>query len=98
MKIFNKFIRGLKQQPVALNDLIAVDKLEPGTIVVLRAFISKWLPENFDDRTRRQLLAIYEDLSAQEKRKTYLLSKGKFGDWGAPVEQIKVVLENPKRR
>ncbi|WP_414919860.1 hypothetical protein [Pseudomonas sp. IT-P218] len=98
MEFFKMLLRGVKPKPLYLDDLIAADKLEPGTITVMRALIGKWLPENFDDRTREQLHAIYKALGEQETGQPYLLSKGMFSDWGPPIEQLKVVPANPKRK
>ncbi|MHC8399022.1 hypothetical protein ACYZTX_05895 [Pseudomonas sp. MDT1-17] len=102
MEFFKMLLRGIKPKPLYLDDLFAADKLEPGTITVMRTLIGKWLPENFDDRTTEQIHALYKALSEHEAGhkagEPYVLGKGMFSDWGAPIEQLKVVPANPKRK
>lgn len=81
--------------PLITDDALDFKALSPELAGILKAIIGKLDRENLGQVEREQIAALYEKLPGQEYT---LLSKGMFDGYGAPVEKIKALPPDKRRK
>lgn len=81
--------------PSILGETISLGSLSPRLTGMIKACIGKLEPEGLDHREREQLQKLYDALPGVSYT---LFAKGLYNDYGAPVEYIKALPPNPKRK
>lgn len=81
--------------PLVEGATLNLGVLSPRLAATLKACVGKLDRSDFDPGESEQVQTLYDALSGGS---CTVLTKGLFGDYGAPVEYIKVLPPNPKRK
>lgn len=81
--------------PLIYCESVSLDVLSPRLAGIIKACLGKLEPAGLDQKEREQLQALYDALPGVSYT---LFAKGLYSDYGAPVEYIRAVPPNPKRK
>jgi hypothetical protein len=86
-----------KPPPVPLieGETLNLKALSPKLAATLKTCLGKLDRSDFDPVEMEQVQALYDVLGGASYT---IVVKGLFGDYGAPVEYIKAIPPNPKRK
>lgn len=83
--------------PLIKGDQLDIKALSPEFAAILKAFIGKLDREGLGELERAQVKALYDKLEIQGPA-YQLVSKGMFDGYGPPLEKIKALRPNPRRK
>lgn len=81
--------------PLIVGDRLDLNALSPDLAAILKAMLGKLDREDLGLLERAQVKALYEKLEGPTYR---LVTKGMFDGYGAPIEHIKALPPDPRRK
>jgi hypothetical protein len=81
--------------PLIIGDKLDFNALSPELAAILKAIIGKLDREDLGDLERAQVKALYQKLDGPTYR---IVTRGMFDTYGAPVEHIKGLPPDPRRK
>lgn len=83
------------RRPLITGDQLDIKALSPELAAILKAFIGKLDREGLGELERAQVKTLYDKLEAPPYQ---LVSKGMFDGYGPPLEKIKAIAPDPRRK
>ncbi|MDN6871842.1 hypothetical protein QO209_05250 [Pseudomonas citronellolis] len=99
MKSIVEYMKSRRGYYKVENSIVDLSKLDKRTAVILKGVIGKLILEGEPSVVIKEVHSIYEALSMIDPSIVRVIGKPEAcSNWGGPLDQLRIIKENPKRR